>query len=63
MKAKELIKLFSEYPDFDVVVCFFDEHYEGSGVTTYLRVFNATEFYGVGFLDKQIVLGIKEIDS
>lgn len=63
MKAKDLAKILLENPNFDVVVCFFDEHYEGSGVTTYLRVFNATEFYDVGFLDKQIVLGIKEIDS
>ena len=63
MKAKELAKILLENPDFDVLVCFFEEDYEGSGVTTYLRTFKVTKFYDIGYLDKQIVLGIKEIDN
>lgn len=59
MKAKDFIKLFSEYPDFDVVVSFYEEDYEGHNII-YLRKLETTGIYDIRHLDKKIVLDVRE---
>lgn len=61
MKAKDFIKLFSEYPDFDIVVSFIEEDDTEYGIC--LRNFEATGIYDIGYSSKQIVLDIKETDA
>lgn len=63
MKAKELIKLFSEYPDFDVVLYFMEEDNPEYEYGICLSAFTLTGVYDIGYSKKQIALDIKETDA